>query len=175
MGEGAGPTRHLQSLSVPTLAQPPRHKPRPKLQEANLRWLSPSTLEKGPHGCAEGRQGYLACTPAHPKLPLLPSSSQGQLPCIIMVCAGSGARWIPCPPSATQQHPLQRYLHGPLQLLVLDGAVQRLQREEWGSAGQGCQAGGLLQGTEEACQTGSGTLEVKVTPCQFVPAQICAS
>lgn len=45
-------------------------------------------------------------------------------------------------------------------------------REKSGrSAGERCQPGGLLWRTEEACQTGSGTPEAKVTPCQFVPVQ----
>lgn len=35
----------------PPQAQPPRHKPRPKLQEANLRWLSPSKGEGAPWQC----------------------------------------------------------------------------------------------------------------------------
>lgn len=43
-----------------------------------------------------------------------------------------------------------------------------------GSAGEQCQAGGLLHGTEEARQIGSGILEAKVTPSQFVLVQPCS-
>lgn len=66
----------------PPRAQPQRHKARTKLQEANLGWISPSTLEKGPHGSAEGSQGVhcLHPSPAHPKLPLLPHPHRGSSP-----------------------------------------------------------------------------------------------
>lgn len=101
--------QHSHSTSraclFPPRAQPQRHKPRLKLQEDSLRWLSPSMLEKGPHGGAEGSQGVPAPSPAHPKLPPLPSSSQGHLPRSITVCVASGAGWIHCPLNAMQHIP----------------------------------------------------------------------
>lgn len=159
--------QHLQSPSIPTLGTAT------KAQEAGLRWFSPSTLEKGPHGSAEGSQGYSACNPAQAQAPspslVLPGARVLQHHGL---CSLWG--WVDSLPTlCQQQQPLQGTYMAHCSFSFLMEPYRACREKSGGSAGEPCQARGLLQGTEEAHQTGSGTLEIKVSPCQVVLVQPC--
>lgn len=138
----------------------------------------PASWRRGPMAVRAARATLSALQPSPPQAPslillLLPSSSQGHLPCSIVVRAASGARRIPCPPTPCSSIPRRGTYMAHCSFSFLMEPYSACREKSGGSAGQRCQAGGLLQGTEEAHQTGSGSPEVKATPCQFVPAQLC--
>lgn len=58
---------------------------------------------------------------------------------------GEEAPWQQGDPTPAQPMPPVGCSHGPLQLLVLDGAVQRLRREEWGQLGSRARLRGAAQ------------------------------
>lgn len=138
--------QHSHSTSraclFPPRAQPQRHKPRLKLQEASLRWLSPSMLEKGPHGSAEGSQGVPAPSPASP--------SQAPSPSLILTGASAPQHHGLCglwcqvdslPTSAMQHIPHRGTYMAHCSFSFLMEPYSACREKSGGSAGERCQAG----------------------------------
>lgn len=70
--------------------------------------------------------------------------------------------------------PWEGYSHGPLQLLILDGAVQCLQKEKQAVSRRAVlQVRRLLLGTENAHQAGPEVMEFKTTSGQLILVQPC--
>lgn len=154
MGEGAGTLQGPSTATVPPepARSHPRHGRQGMKQHQSCRELAKGSL---PPAC-RGRVPMEVLLPAppaqpspsslslpHPRRSTSPAASRlvlplGQGDALVRRAAGvrkppAPAAWPHCLPSR-QYSPGGGYSHSPLQLLVLDGAIQRLQREE-----RGCQ------------------------------------